>query len=45
MSKFIKKDDFVFDVGANIGAFTIPFAKKVEGNRKSFCLRTSTKCS
>ena len=34
MSKFIKKDDIVFDVGANIGAFTIPFAKKVEKNGK-----------
>jgi len=29
MSKFIMKDDVVFDIGANIGAFTVPFAKKV----------------
>ena len=36
MSKFIKKDDFVFDIGANIGAFTIPFAKKVQKNGKVF---------
>lgn len=29
MSKFIMKDDVVFDIGANIGAFTVPFSKKV----------------
>ena len=29
MSKFIMKDDVVFDIGANIGVFTVPFAKKV----------------
>ena len=29
MSKFIMKDDVVFDIGSNIGAFTVPFAKKV----------------
>ena len=29
MSKFIMKGDVVFDIGANIGAFTVPFAKKV----------------
>ena len=29
MLKFIMKDDVVFDIGANIGAFTVPFAKKV----------------
>ena len=29
MNKFIEKDDVVFDIGSNIGAFTIPFAKKV----------------
>ena len=29
MNKFIEKDDIVFDIGSNIGAFTIPFAKKV----------------
>ena len=27
MNKFIEKDDVVFDIGSNIGAFTIPFAK------------------
>ena len=36
MSNFIEKGDFVFDVGANIGAFTIPFAKKVGENGKVF---------
>ena len=30
MSNFIKKNDFVFDVGANIGAFTIPLLKSWE---------------
>ncbi|MDC2965990.1 FkbM family methyltransferase [Alphaproteobacteria bacterium] len=29
MSKFIMKEDVVFDIGSNIGAFTVPFAKKV----------------
>ena len=29
MSKFIMEGDVVFDIGANIGAFTVPFAKKV----------------
>jgi FkbM family methyltransferase len=29
MSKFIMKNDVVFDIGSNIGAFTVPFAKKV----------------
>ena len=29
MSKFIMKGDVVFDIGANIGAFTVPFSKKV----------------
>ena len=29
MSKFIMKDDVVFDIGSNIGAFTVPFARKV----------------
>ena len=40
MNKFIEKDDVVFDIGSNIGAFTIPFAKKV-GPKGKFCLRTS----
>ena len=29
MQKFINPDDFVFDIGANIGCFSIPFSKKV----------------
>lgn len=29
MEKFIEEGDFVLDIGANIGAFTVPFAKKV----------------
>ncbi|MAI29152.1 MAG: hypothetical protein CMP38_02970 [Rickettsiales bacterium] len=29
MSKFIMEGDVVFDIGANIGAFTVPLAKKV----------------
>ena len=29
MSKFIFEGDVVFDIGSNIGAFTVPFAKKV----------------
>ena len=29
MQKFINLDDFVFDIGANIGCFSIPFSKKV----------------
>ena len=29
MSKFIKEGDVVFDIGANIGAFTVPLSKKV----------------
>ena len=34
--KFIKKGDYVFDIGSNIGAFTIPFAKKVGFNGKVY---------
>ena len=29
MSKFIMEGDVVFDIGANIGAFTVPLSKKV----------------
>ena len=29
MLKFIMEGDVVFDIGANIGAFTVPFSKKV----------------
>ena len=36
MNKFIKKNDIVFDIGSNIGAFTVPFAKKVGINGKVF---------
>ena len=31
MNKFIE-NDIIFDIGSNIGAFTIPFAKKVGEN-------------
>ena len=34
MNNFISKDDIVLDIGSNIGAFTIPFAKKVGYNGK-----------
>ena len=34
MNKFIEKDDVVFDIGSNIGAFTIPFAKKLDQKEK-----------
>ena len=36
MSNFIEKGDFVFDVGANIGCFSVPFAKKVGSNGKVY---------
>ena len=36
MNKFIEKNDIVFDIGSNIGAFTIPFAKKVGENGEVF---------
>ena len=36
MDKFIQKDDYVFDIGSNIGAFTVPFSKKVGKNGKVF---------
>ena len=29
MNKFIEKNDIVFDIGSNIGAFTIPLQKKL----------------
>ena len=29
MTQFIKSEDYIFDIGSNIGAFTIPFSKKV----------------
>ncbi len=34
--KFIKEGDTVFDIGANIGCFSVPFAKKVGSNGKVF---------
>tara|TARA_Y100000588_G_C14103688_1_gene859959 strand:+ start:245 stop:1087 length:843 start_codon:yes stop_codon:yes gene_type:complete len=36
MQKFIGNGDVVFDIGANIGAFTIPFAKKVGDDGKIY---------
>ena len=36
MLNFINKGDSVIDIGANIGAFTIPFAKKVGKNGKVY---------
>ena len=36
MSKFINEGDFVFDIGANIGAFTVPFSKNVGRYGKVF---------
>ena len=35
MLNFINKGDSVVDIGANIGAFTVPFAKKSRVKRKS----------
>ena len=29
IEKFIKKGDFVFDIGSNIGCFSIPLAKRL----------------
>ena len=37
MNKFIKKGDVIFDVGANIGAFTIPFSNKVGQKGEIYC--------
>ncbi len=34
--KFITEGDYVFDIGANIGAFTIPFLKKIGRSGKVF---------
>lgn len=34
--KFIKKGDYVFDIGSNIGAFTVPFLKKIGKSGKVF---------
>ena len=34
--KFINEEDIVFDVGANIGCFSVPFAKKVGPNGKVY---------
>ena len=36
IEKFIKKGDFVFDIGSNIGCFSIPLAKKVGPKGKIF---------
>ena len=30
--KFINEGNVIFDIGANIGCFTVPFAKKVGSN-------------
>ena len=37
IQQIIKKGDYIFDVGANLGLFTIPFAKKVGNIGKVFC--------
>ena len=34
--EFINEGDTVFDVGANIGCFSVPFAKKVGSNGKVY---------
>ena len=36
IKKFIKPGDYVFDIGANIGLLTVPFAKIVGNNGKVF---------
>ena len=36
MSKFIQSGDYVFDIGTNIGCFSIPFSKKVGKEGKIF---------
>ena len=47
MNKFIEKDDIVFDIGSNIGAFTIPFAKKVgqKGKVYAFTNKLHSQCA
>ncbi len=37
MLNFIKPSDVVFDIGSNIGAFTIPFARRVGLSGKVYC--------
>ena len=34
--KFINEGDVIFDIGANIGCFTVPFAKKVGSNGRVY---------
>ena len=34
--KFINEGDVIFDIGANIGCFSVPFAKKVGSNGKVY---------
>ena len=41
--KFIKKGDYVFDIGSNIGAFTVPFLKKIGKSGKFFHLNLKKK--
>ena len=36
MKKYINQGDYVMDIGANIGAFTVPFSKKVGSAGKVF---------
>ena len=36
IKKFIKPGDYVFDIGANIGLLTVPFAKTIGNNGKVF---------
>ena len=37
MQKFIENGDVIFDIGANVGAFTMPFAKKVGEKGEVYC--------
>ena len=34
--EFINEGDVIFDIGANIGCFSVPFAKKVGSNGKVY---------
>ena len=36
--EFINEGDVIFDIGANIGCFSVPFAKKVGSNDQKYML-------